>query len=320
MNIVKNNQEIPLVSIIVITYNSGKYVLETLESAKVQTYKNLELIVSDDASNDNTVELCKKWVKENKDRFVRTEIISAKTNSGIPANCNKGVKASTGEWLKLIAGDDVLHMNAIRIFIENISNDDNHEFYCSNYFIINEESTIIDEISLNDSRYFKNSSNSQEQFQIALRVSGTVPPLTAIYTRKMYELCGGFDESYKLLEDYPFFLKLNQIGYKAKLINKKLAYYRKSQTSVTSTNKDFIFHPIFLYTFKFQKEYCSKFVGKIESIGFNYQYHLAYIFDFLNLNSTKFRIYYNLLSKLNPYVIKRKLFGCKNKHYYINNY
>ena len=59
----------PLVSIIVITYNSSKYVLETLESAKAQTYQNIELIVTDDCSNDNTVEICRKWIEENKERF-----------------------------------------------------------------------------------------------------------------------------------------------------------------------------------------------------------------------------------------------------------
>ena len=48
----------PLVSINVITYNSSKFVLETLESAKAQTYQNIELIVSDDCSTDNTVEIC----------------------------------------------------------------------------------------------------------------------------------------------------------------------------------------------------------------------------------------------------------------------
>ncbi len=54
----------PLVSIIVITYNSSKYVLETLESAKAQTYQNIELIVSDDGSTDNTIEICKIWIEK----------------------------------------------------------------------------------------------------------------------------------------------------------------------------------------------------------------------------------------------------------------
>ena len=98
----------PLVSIIVITYNSSKYVLETLESAKAQTYQNIELIVSDDCSIDNTVEICKEWIEKDKERFVRTELITAEKNTGIPANCNRGVKAAQGEWVKLIAGDDMI--------------------------------------------------------------------------------------------------------------------------------------------------------------------------------------------------------------------
>lgn len=68
----------PLVSIVVTTYNSSKYVLETLESVKAQTYKNIELIISDDYSLDNTVEICKKWITENSDRFVNTKIIIVK--------------------------------------------------------------------------------------------------------------------------------------------------------------------------------------------------------------------------------------------------
>lgn len=58
--------EQPLVSVSVITYNSAKTVLETLESIKAQTYQNLELIVSDDCSTDNTVELCRNWIEQNK--------------------------------------------------------------------------------------------------------------------------------------------------------------------------------------------------------------------------------------------------------------
>jgi len=97
-----------LVSIVVITYNSSKYVLETLESCKNQTYKNIELIISDDASKDNTVKLCQNWIEKNKKRFFRTELITTIKNTGIPSNCNRGVRASKGEWVKLIAGDDVL--------------------------------------------------------------------------------------------------------------------------------------------------------------------------------------------------------------------
>ena len=102
------NPEAPLVSIIVITYNSAKYVVETLESAKAQTYRDIELIISDDCSSDDTVEICKNWMTDNLERFVRTELITFDHNTGISSNCNRGLTAAKGEWVKFIAGDDVL--------------------------------------------------------------------------------------------------------------------------------------------------------------------------------------------------------------------
>ena len=70
-----------MVSIIVITYNSAKYVLETLESARAQTYQNIELIISDDGSQDNTVEMCKDWLSENNKCFVSTELLTVEKNT-----------------------------------------------------------------------------------------------------------------------------------------------------------------------------------------------------------------------------------------------
>ena len=56
------NNKFPLVSVVIITYNSEKTIIETLESIKNQTYKNIELIISDDFSKDNTVEICKQCI------------------------------------------------------------------------------------------------------------------------------------------------------------------------------------------------------------------------------------------------------------------
>ena len=80
------SNESPLVSITVITYNSAKYVIETLESAKAQTYQNIELIISDDHSTDNTVKDCRQWIEKNKEWFIRTVLITIPENTGVPAN------------------------------------------------------------------------------------------------------------------------------------------------------------------------------------------------------------------------------------------
>jgi glycosyltransferase involved in cell wall biosynthesis len=116
-----SSNTVPLVSITVITYNSSKFVLETLQSAKQQTYRNIELIISDDCSTDETVEICRQWVEENKDRFVRTKIITSDYNTGIPANSNRAVRASKGEWIKGIAGDDILLPDCISQNVEYVT-------------------------------------------------------------------------------------------------------------------------------------------------------------------------------------------------------
>jgi len=149
-----NHQELnkpatPLVSIIVITYNSAKYVLETLESAKVQTYLNIEVIVSDDCSMDDTVSVCSKWLEDNKGRFARTQVLTNEENTGIAENCNRGIKAGKGNWIKLIAGDDLLLPNCLCDFIEVAQKETDKYIFFSNIKIL--KSNMISDLLI-DSR------------------------------------------------------------------------------------------------------------------------------------------------------------------------
>jgi alpha-1,3-rhamnosyltransferase len=76
------------------------------------------LIISDDCSTDNTVEICKNWLEENKERFKHTELITVKKNTRIAPNLNRGIKQSNGIWIKSIGGDDALEDNIIEKYLE----------------------------------------------------------------------------------------------------------------------------------------------------------------------------------------------------------
>ena len=80
----------PLVSIIIVTYNSANFVLETLESTKKQSYPNIELIVTDDCSSDKTIEICKEWMEKNKTFFIGTSLLIAEKNTGISGRYDRG--------------------------------------------------------------------------------------------------------------------------------------------------------------------------------------------------------------------------------------
>lgn len=98
----------PLVSVCVITYNSEAYVLETLESIKAQTYKNIELIISDDNSLDSTMSMCETWLHKNASRFINSRVIKTSYNIGAVGNCQFVFSHINTEYFIILAGDDYL--------------------------------------------------------------------------------------------------------------------------------------------------------------------------------------------------------------------
>lgn len=88
----------PKISLLVLSYNGGRRVIPTLESCKLQTYKN-ELIISDDASTDNgeTVRIIEDWLSENEVHFERVEFIKNSVNKGIVRNFRDAALRATGE-------------------------------------------------------------------------------------------------------------------------------------------------------------------------------------------------------------------------------
>lgn len=93
-----------LVSIIVPTYNHEAFIDETIQSIINQTYKNIEILICDDCSTDNTVDKIKKW--SNQDSRVR--LLESPQNRGFSHNTNKGFDNVRGEYMALMGGDDIM--------------------------------------------------------------------------------------------------------------------------------------------------------------------------------------------------------------------
>lgn len=225
----------PLVSIGVLTYNSSKYVVDALESAKNQTYKNIELIVSDDCSTDDTVEICRKWIDENKSRFVNVEVVTVDKNTGTSANCNRQLAVCKGEWIKQLAGDDALFPDAIESFVEFINQ--NPEARCV-VGIIREYKNTFDEENVVDAKqmHFHNNDailekSAEEQFKKIIYGNTFIPP-AVILNIQMVKDVGGYDEKYGIYEDTPFYTKMLKAGYKVYGLNKLILKYRTSDTNV----------------------------------------------------------------------------------------
>lgn len=223
------NENEPLVSIVVITYNSSKFVIETLDSAKSQTYKNIELIISDDCSKDDTVDVCRKWLNENNDLFVNTELIEASENTGIPGNCNRGLYASNGKWIKMIAGDDILLNNCIEKFINETIKFRLEKFFSSSIYEMKND--VVDRISIPPERIMKG--NAAKQKINFLKYLSYIFGPSIFMERDTLLSLGGFDERYQGVEDYPLYLKITKAGYRFQLLNEPTVIYRIHDESIT---------------------------------------------------------------------------------------
>jgi len=224
-----------MISVIVVTYNSTRFILETLESIKKQHYQNIELIVSDDCSMDNTVELVEQWLKENKDRFINSIMITVPENTGIVANCNRGLRAAGGKYVKVIAGDDLLLETCLS---DNIAFAEQYHVQ----FLFSQMMPFTDEVgagkikkNIQRHRYleeqFRLSVN--EQYEKLLRFNFCPAP-TSFMDRSILLDLGGYDERFTMLEDHPLWIKATQNGYRLYMMDQPTVMYRVRNDSVTS--------------------------------------------------------------------------------------
>lgn len=257
-----NNQ--PLVSVPVITYNSSKFVLETLESIKAQTYQNIELIISDDCSTDNTVELCKQWVEENQERFVRTQIITSDVNTGVSANGNRGRDACQGEWIKGIAGDDLLMPDCIEACVSYVME---HNLTCvfGRIEAFGDNTLLANRLTREAaSRNEKMSRMSQEELYDTI-VRGNPPSAPAFFYNRQFFVDNNIvnDIRIPMIEDLPKWLNILKTGCCFNFMDKVIVRYRIGGISTSHTwqtplmyenQRKMFFYYQFDYLYKLEKD------------------------------------------------------------------
>ncbi len=279
-------REQPLVSIIVVTYNSSKYVLETLESAKNQTYQNIELIITDDGSQDNTVEICKDWLSENSISFVRTELITVEKNTGIPANCNRGVKAAQGEWIKFIAGDDELLIDCISNNIDYIKKREIKALQTlSRYYYDSFEEQNYIQSGPVATDFF--SQQALEQYEMLMKINYISAPSMFLKKEEIIRL-NGFDETFTLLEDITMWMNLTRTGVKIYFHNVETVNYRIHRDSVARQGKANINKVFCKDLIKFIKKYKSPSFFSIKTTKALLKYKLLIFYDDVGLNNNSF--------------------------------
>jgi teichuronic acid biosynthesis glycosyltransferase TuaG len=146
-----------LVSIITPTYNSAKYIAETIQSVQNQTHQNWKTIIIDDCSQDNTIEIIQELMEEDS----RIHLFQLSKNSGAAKARNFGIEKVTGKYMTFLDADDIWFPDFMQNSIETIKNtginfvfssykrsNENLEFVYSD-FVVPEKVTYTDILKTN---------------------------------------------------------------------------------------------------------------------------------------------------------------------------
>ncbi|KAA6467043.1 glycosyltransferase family 2 protein [Bacillus thuringiensis] len=132
-----------LISVIVPVYNIEKYLPKCLNSLLQQSYNNLEIILVDDGSSDNSAHICEEYAgKDNRIYVIH------KKNGGVSSARNEGLKRATGDFIVFIDGDDIIEANAFDLMLQNIIEYQSDICVCDSYFsdgIVYSNGTILQE-------------------------------------------------------------------------------------------------------------------------------------------------------------------------------
>ena len=269
-----------LVSVLVVAYNSSATIVETLDSIYGQTYSELELIVSDDCSKDNTVEIVRDWLATHSQRFRRAELLTTEKNTGIAANFNRAERVATGEWVKVIAGDDILLPECVETMVGYVSEHTDAVYVFSRMRGFGQDVELVDYVMNNIFDYSFFSLSIPDQQKRLVFQGNCLPAPTAFYNlRIMREKGITYDERIPLLEDFPRWLNLLSHGIRFHFIDKELVLYRFSETSLSNvaSNKKKLSRDMNLTFLYYFFPIYKKYVGRLKAYNkYIVNAHLAF--------------------------------------------
>jgi glycosyltransferase involved in cell wall biosynthesis len=211
----------PKVSVIIPTYNCAHYLEQAIESAINQTYRDLEIIVMDDGSTDDTAQVVRKY--EADIRYIRQD------NRGLPAARNHAIESSSGELIALLDADDWWEPTKLAEQVSLLVEDPELCLVYSDLEVVFDDGSIIP--SFLSSRPLAASGYVFDR----LLQSGFILPSTVLLRRSYMEQVGMFDESMRSHEDIDLWLRMCQ-RWRVALVRKPLTHRRQGSANMTSND------------------------------------------------------------------------------------
>jgi glycosyltransferase involved in cell wall biosynthesis/O-antigen ligase len=221
---IKMDQE-KLISVIIPAYNIENYISKTIESVLSQTYKNLEIIIVDDGSTDNTNNIIQKYAKKEK-----RIIVLSQNNKGPSAARNLGFSVAKGEYLCIIDGDDIMLPEKIESQACLLESNPSIGFTYSKVYYFKDK---INDIYIRDLAAIDGSDLVHQKL---LKYGTFITPNSVFFRKNVFDQFGGFDESLRSSEDFDYWLSLSKRGVNFLHQDKYLTLCRIREGSATSNS------------------------------------------------------------------------------------
>ncbi len=219
MNVV---DKMPLVSITIPSYNHGSYVKACIESIILQDYANIELIIIDDGSTDDSVLKISEMVDRCRARFHRFEFVH-RPNKGLCATLNEALEWAQGDYFSVTDSDDLLFPSKTSVLVLEIEGLSKVAGVFGGAEIINTDGSILNVIRPQCFTY---------EFSDILRRNKMMFSSCMLIRLDLMRLTGGYPKDL-YIEDWYMWLKLTEGGDKLKVIAEPLIQYRLHETNIS---------------------------------------------------------------------------------------
>lgn len=225
--------ETPSVSVVIPAYNAAGYIREALDSVDAQTWADYEVIVVDDASADNTVEVVEEWISARSERVSgRYRLVRLTENLGPAGARNRAVAEACGEWIAFLDGDDIWYPHRLARQREVLDVEPAADMLCAAADRFSDKPPLSPQ---------KRTGLPATGVLSLVTFVGNNPVVTStvLLRKEVFESVGGFDPAFRGPEDMDLWLRV-AARHNVVMMNESLAAYRSMAGSLSLDERRFL--------------------------------------------------------------------------------
>lgn len=223
-----------MVSILVPCYNHERFLNDCLQSLIDQTYDEIELLINDDASTDQSWSVIEAKREQLEHRFARVYLHRNLKNQGVTKSLNTLLKQASGDYFKIIASDDMLHRDYIKTCVSYMEQHTDCSALVTNAFVVPEHTRYLSDLNSGELFYERPPIFNKPDMVTRVYLDNIIAAPATIVRKGVYDVIGTYDEKLGA-EDWDYWLRMLEHGMEFNYLDKPLVYYRRNTDSASST-------------------------------------------------------------------------------------